>query len=308
MKLAAIGECMLELSVAYQPLYKLGFGGDTLNTAVYLSRCGGTVDFITAMGCDQLSEQMIEAWQQEGVGTSLVKRTPNGTPGLYMIHTDQSGERSFSYWRQNTPARTLIEDWPDIFHYLLTYSYIYLSGITLSLYSDAALEKLWEFLDTFREYSGRVVFDINYRKNNWSSSTRALDVITKMLQRTDIALPSFDDEKQLYGMHTLQECLQRYVLAGVQEIVIKDGINGCLLYADGTCSNIPVPTKIAPIDTTAAGDSFNGAYLAARLQKKHPRDAVSAGQACAALVIQHNGAIIPRHLHASIQEGEHSEA
>jgi len=296
LKLAAIGECMLELSTSDQALYTLGFGGDTLNTAIYLARNGGDVDYVTALGDDAFSTQMIGHWENEGVGTALVMRKPNSLPGLYMIQTDHSGERSFSYWRQQAPAKTLLEDWPDILKELQDYDYIYLSGITLSLYSDTAREELWRFLTQYRHHGGKVVFDINYRPASWPEHDKALHVFEQMIQLTDVALPSFDDEKLLYGSHTIEQCLARYIAAGAMEIVIKDGSNGCLLYSNGQSTHITVPLKITPLDTTAAGDSFNGAYLAARLQQATPIDAVKSGQSCAALVIQHRGAIIPRHL------------
>ena len=288
---------MLELSTSEQSLYRLGFGGDTLNTAIYLARAGGSVDYVTALGDDPFSTQMINSWQEEQVGTTLVKRKPNALPGLYMIQTDSSGERSFSYWRQSAPARTLIEDWPDIFTQLKAYDYMYLSGITLSLYSDYALEQLWQFLADYRLQGGKVVFDINYRPASWPDKTKALKVFNQMLLLTDTALPSFDDEKLLHGDHSREECLARYLAAGTTEVVIKDGINGCFVYSQGEQQLVPVAKKITPVDTTAAGDSFNGAYLAARLAGNSVLAAVSAGQACAALVIQHRGAIIPRHLH-----------
>jgi 2-dehydro-3-deoxygluconokinase len=295
-KIAAIGECMLELSTSSSKLYNLGYGGDTLNTAIYLSRNGGAVDYVTALGDDPFSEAMISDWQQEGVGTKLVMQKQHTLPGLYMIQTNAEGERSFHYWRQNAPAKTLFEDWPELFEQLMQYPYLYLSGITLSLYSLNTLEQLWAFLDRYRSNNGKVVFDINYRKASWKNRDHAVAVFTSMLHRTDIALPSFDDEKELYGEHTYEQCLARYISAGATEIVIKDGINGCLLFADQETTSIPVPVKVKPIDTTAAGDSFNGAYLAARLKNISPKNAVIAGQACAALVIQHRGAIVPKEL------------
>lgn len=294
MKLAAIGECMLELSPSQQPHYKLGFGGDTLNTAIYFSRLGGEVDFVTALGDDHLSNHMISQWHAENVGTELVMQTPGALPGLYMIQTDESGERSFHYWRKNAPARTLIEDWPEVFDRLKLYPYLYLSGITLSLFAQSSRLALFHFLKSYRKQGGKVVFDINYRPANWVEVRNHKAIFEEMLTLTDIGLPSFDDEKLLFGEHSKEECLARYLQAGVTEVVIKDGINGCLLYANGSTFEIPVPQKVLPVDTTAAGDSFNGGYLAARLSKKNAQEAVAQGQQCAALVIQHRGAIVDK--------------
>ena len=63
---ACIGECMIELKQAGGGLYSRGFGGDTLNTAVYLARLGVAVDYITALGDDPLSDEMIAGWAGRG--------------------------------------------------------------------------------------------------------------------------------------------------------------------------------------------------------------------------------------------------
>ena len=107
MRFASIGECMLELSTLGDDNYSMAYGGDTLNTAVYLARLGVEVDYVTALGDDPLSERMVEAWQAEGVGTRLVLQVPGRLPGLYLIRRDARGERSFYYWRDQAPAREL---------------------------------------------------------------------------------------------------------------------------------------------------------------------------------------------------------
>ena len=85
------------------------FGGDTLNTAVYLARLGTPVDYITALGDDSWSDELIAAWKAEGVGTSRILRLPGRLPGLYIIQTDLKGERRFSYWRETSAARLLFQ-------------------------------------------------------------------------------------------------------------------------------------------------------------------------------------------------------
>src|SRR5258707_2128696 len=92
-RVACIGECMIELKQAGSGLFSRGYGGDTLNTAVYLARLGAGVDYITALGDDPLSDEMIARWAAEGVGTGLVVRLRGKLPGLYMIQTDVQGER-----------------------------------------------------------------------------------------------------------------------------------------------------------------------------------------------------------------------
>src|SRR2546423_15649665 len=105
-RVASIGECMIEMKQAEAGkggLFSRGYGGDTLNTAVYLARLEVKVDYLTALGDDALSDEMIAAWTAEGVGTRRVLRLPGKLPGLYMIQLDAKGERPFFHWRGSAP-------------------------------------------------------------------------------------------------------------------------------------------------------------------------------------------------------------
>jgi 2-dehydro-3-deoxygluconokinase len=293
-KIAILGECMVELSQQTNGLFNMGYGGDTLNTAVYLSRCGGQVDYFTVLGDDAYSQSMLHKWVDEGVGTEQVKISQGKMPGLYIIDNDEHGERYFNYWRDTAAAKTLIQDYPEIFQQLTDYPIIFLSGITLSLYSEQDLAQLFDFLDSYRAQGGKVVFDNNYRQRNWGTLERALPVFAKMMKNTDIALLSFDDEKEMYSEHTPQACIERWVQAGTKEIVLKNGHEGCHHYLDGQTQQVPLLKVVKPVDTTAAGDSFNGGYLAAKLAGKPALECIEAGQRCASTVIMHKGAIIDR--------------
>src|SRR5438045_7306561 len=110
---ACIGECMIELKQAEGGLFSRGYGGDTLNTAVYLARLGAATDYITALGDDSLSGEMVEGWAAEGVGTKLVMRLPGKLPGIYMIQTDDKGERRLYHCRE-TNAERRQKDKPEI--------------------------------------------------------------------------------------------------------------------------------------------------------------------------------------------------
>src|SRR5580704_17900320 len=107
-KVACIGECMIELKQAEGGLYSRGYGGDTLNTATYLARLGAAADYITAVGDDPLSEEMLAGWAAEGVGTGQVLRLNGKLPGIYLIETDAKGERRFFHWRESAAARELM--------------------------------------------------------------------------------------------------------------------------------------------------------------------------------------------------------
>ncbi|WP_083915315.1 sugar kinase [Gilvimarinus chinensis] len=293
-KIAAFGECMLELTKTVNQSYHLGYGGDTLNSAVYMARAGADVTYYTALGDDAYSDYLLDAWRSEGVNTNLVLRCEGKVPGLYIINTDDEGERSFEYWRDNAPVRSIIKDHPDTLASLFEFDYLYLSGITLSLFDDSDRALLADFVKRFRERGGVVAFDTNYRAKGWCSNSKAKTVISSFLKLVDIALPSLDDEKELYGHQTLEDCLDHYRKLGVKEVIIKDGKNGCFALIDGELSHYPLTKVVSPVDTTSAGDSFNGAYLAAKADNCTIAQAITLGQECAAHVIQHPGAIVAR--------------
>ncbi|WP_313684724.1 sugar kinase [Pantoea sp.] len=300
-KIAIIGECMIELSEKGENI-KRGFGGDTLNTAVYLARQSASeqlrVDYVTALGTDSFSDQMIAAWQQEQVQTDLIQRLDNKMPGLYFIETDEHGERTFWYWRSDAAARYWLDSPQSdaICQQLAHYDYLYLSGISLAILPAASREKLMALLSACRRNGGKVIFDNNYRPRLWADKASAQQAYAAMLQNTDIAFLTLDDEHLLWGEQPLETVIARTRAAGVAEIVIKRGAESCLV-AVGDAPLVDVPAiKLAKekvIDTTAAGDSFSAGYLALRLQGADPDAAAARGHLTASTVIQHRGAIIP---------------
>jgi 2-dehydro-3-deoxygluconokinase len=295
MKLAAIGECMVEFAQAQDGLFRRGFGGDTLNTALYLARLGINTSYVTALGDDALSEAMLAAWHGEGIHTDQIMRLPGRVPGLYMIERDARGERSFLYWRDRAPARELF-DRADaaMLDRLSRFDWLYLSGISLSLYGETGRARLRALLAATRSRGGKIAFDGNYRPRGWSDAAAARRAFDDVLPLVDLALPTLEDERLLFGDIDAAACIGRLRAAGIGEIALKRGALGCLIHAEGGCIEVAPPQVLAPIDTTAAGDSFNAAYLAARIGGATPRQAALAGHRLAGAVILSPGAVIAR--------------
>lgn len=293
----SIGECMVELARGGDGRYGLAHGGDTFNTAVYLARRGVPVTYATELGDDPYSDGIVALARAEGVGVELIARRAGRMPGLYLIETTPDGERSFYYWRERAPARELFDGdgAAAVEAAMRDARLVYLSGITLSLYSAPALDRLGAAIDAARAAGCRVVMDGNYRPRGWGGDTaRAKATLERFWRRADIALPTFDDEQLLWGDESPAATADRLAAHGVGEIVIKDGLNGAHALQAGRLTPIPVTENVKPVDTTAAGDSFNAAYLAARLSGQPMETAVRAGHHLAGIVIQHRGAIVPR--------------
>jgi len=293
-RVACIGECMVELKQAEGGLFSRGYGGDTLNTAVYLARLGVDVDYITALGDDPLSDEMTAGWAAEGVGTERVLRLPGKLPGLYMIQTDDKGERRFFHWRDSAAARSLMDlpQTPEILNSLAVYDVIYLSAITLSLYGGEGRARLFAALGRARESGARFAFDTNFRARGWPDLDIARAVFREAFAAADIVLASTEDLLPLYPAESSENLLARIPGA---EVVLKLSEPASIVRLDG----VPYPIKAKPVeapvvDTTAAGDSFAAAYVAARLVGADPIEAARAGHRLAGVVVCHPGAIIPR--------------
>lgn len=292
----ALGECMIELFRRPDGSVVLGFGGDTLNTAVYMARLGSAVDYATALGDDRFSTDMTAFWESEGVGTGRVLRVPGRLPGLYAIETDPGGERRFHYWRDSAAARDLfvLPDSPALVAALEGYDLLYLSGISLAIWGGRGREVLWGLLDRVRARGGRVAFDSNWRPRLWPDRETARHAYGEMLRRTDIAFPGAGDERDLFGDEGHEAIVGRLRAHGVGEIVLKLDRPGCFVCTASGCREVPAELVRDVVDTTAAGDSFSAGYLSARLQGREPETAARWGHRLAAAVIRHRGAIIPR--------------
>jgi len=295
----AIGECMIELQrspAAGVMAYR--FGGDTLNAAVYMSRLLDPamlrVAYVTGVGVDGMSDEMLASWEREGVDTGCVQRLPDRLPGVYLIELDPSGERRFHYWRRDSAARHWLEapGAGKVLAQLAAARMVYLSGISLAILPPAGRELLIAALAQCRARGGSVVFDNNYRPALWECAQAAAEVYRRVLTHTSIALLTLDDENALYGEERAREVVQRTRGYGVDEVVVKCGAEACVLWADGRLMDVaPEPVKEV-VDTTAAGDSFGAAYVAARLSGQDPAAAAGAGHRLAGTVIRHRGAII----------------
>jgi 2-dehydro-3-deoxygluconokinase len=306
-RVALIGECLIELSGTPFESLRQTFGGDTLNTALYLARLSRrTVDvqYVTAVGVDALSEGMVQRWRAEGIDTSLTLRDPLRRPGLYLIQVDSGGERTFLYWRSESAAKYLLRHpaYPKVTAELGEADLIYLTGISLAILPDEDRAILLGDLRRLAERGTAVAFDTNYRPALWSSVDSARDVSAELFPATRLLFVTYDDEQRLWGDRSPEGTLTRLHAAGAAFVVIKLGAAGCL-FSDGvTVTEIAAAPVAAVVDTTAAGDAFNAGFLAAWLEECDPRDCCRAGNALAGAVIQHRGAIIPADATPSLEQ------
>ncbi len=283
---------MLELSQDGEA-WRMGYGGDTLNTAIHLARAGIATAYLTALGADPFSEGMKRDWATEGLDTSMVLTDRKRSPGLYAIATDPQGERSFAYWRGDSAARQLFdcEGIGAALDQAVTADLFAFSLISLAILPPEGRERLLLLARKARARGAIVAFDGNHRPRLWASPEEARAARDAAIACATIGLPTLEDEIALGGPASAAEVAAFWQSRGCLEIVVKLGADGCLL-ADST--TIAPPEKLAPVDTSGAGDAFNAGYLAARLNGACCAEAALDGHRLAGWTIMRRGAIPPR--------------
>lgn len=297
MSLLAIGECMVELSFDSQDSLNLSFAGDTYNSLLYAKRWEPQLDcsLFTAIGHDKFSDLMLSNWQKHNIDTSLILRNPEHNAGIYAIQTDAHGERKFDYWRQNSAATTMMrlhdmvthsEQWPQ-------FDIVYFSGISLAILSDDDKALFFELLQSLRYRGSKVAFDPNYRPKMWKNIEHARHWLQVSYQHSDIVFPGADDHLDLLGNGSVEHIVNYCLDQKVEEVVIKAGKLGVYGFKNGQqTAHIPFTPAPIQLDTTAAGDSFSGIYMASRIRGDSIEKSIQHACHVAGIVVQHRGAII----------------
>lgn len=294
-RFVSVGECMIEMSGGEDGTYRLGYAGDTLNTAWYARArlpADWEVDYVTALGDDMYSGQMRSFLEANGLGTSRIQTIPNRRPGLYLIH-QADGDRHFTYWRGQSAAKQLADDADALNAALAGADIAYFSGISLAILAPRARGRLMKALHLARESGARVVFDPNERPALWTSPKVMGSAIACGAILADVVLPTFPDEQALFGDATPEAVAERYLSWGAEEVVVKNGAEPAFVAARDSSGWVAPKPGAKSLDPTGAGDSFNGAYLAARAQGATPLEAAEKAHATAAIVIGHKGALVP---------------
>ena len=298
--LLMIGECMIELSQSNElGEYKQSFAGDVFNTGVYIKRClkeSAQVSFLSVIGQDKMSTQLLNLMASEEINSRYLYRCKSNKMGLYIINIDQYGERTFDYWRENSAARHLVkfikkDTDKTAFRSVTT---IFFSGISLAILSPDDLVNFWEFIECRRSSGCQIVFDPNYRPALWSSPQKAKNAFEIAYSLSDVVLPGVDDHKNLYNHKSAAEIASHLEAKGIGEIIIKNGDLEVLISVEGRRTQIDIIPVTEVVDTTSAGDAFNGGYLSARQSGKSVKSSVIYAANVAGCVIQHKGAIVPK--------------
>ncbi len=293
--LLSIGECMVEMAPTPDGTYKMGFAGDTFNTAWYAQKmfpADWDVSYFTALGDDPASGEMLDFMNAADISTDHIQRIAGKTVGLYMIQL-KDGERSFAYWRETSAARLLARDADRLNAAMQSAGIVYFSGITIAVLSAEDRETLCAALTQARADGCIIVFDPNLRPRLWSNTKTMCEAVTQAAKCADIVLPSFEDECAYFNDKTVEDTAARYRATGAGMVIVKNGEEEMYIWGATVGAQTYTPTKIIDvIDSTAAGDSFNAGFLSVLVAGGSIIDAVAAGAELSAKVITKRGALV----------------
>ena len=268
--------------------YLAGHGGDTSNCACAAARQGASVGFLGAVGQDPFGDSFIDLWRNEGIDISRVIRNPDAHTGIYFVTHTKNGH-SFSYFRAGSAAsRVTPADLPE--EYIRRGKILHVSGISQAI-SDSACDAVFQAIHLAHKHHLKVSYDTNLRLKLWPIE-RARAVIHAAIAQCDIALPGMEDAVQLTGLSDPEEIVAFYAELGPSIVALSLGKDGTLISVDGKLESVPV-TPMQAVDATAAGDTFDGAFLARLCQGDHPVKAAAYANAAAALSTQGYGAVAP---------------
>jgi 2-dehydro-3-deoxygluconokinase len=295
-KISLMGECMIELLQSGGVINKQGFAGDVYNTAVYLKRLFPSIStqLLTAVGQDDISEKMVKTFEQEHIDTQYVFKLSDQQPGIYLVQTDDQGERSFLYWRENSAARQIVKSLPDdVINQLSKDDIFFFSGISLAVITPDDRAEFWCCVGKLKAAGVKIAFDLNYRPKLWASKSEAREQFCLAFEASEILLPGIDDFASIFDLDTMDSVIDFFSTYEYEELIIKNGEKNVVCLTKANKETIEVRPIENVVDTTSAGDSFNGAYLGARMSGKTIKASVELAADVAGFVIQHPGAIVP---------------
>lgn len=291
---ASIGECMIELApTETADDFHMGYAGDTFNTAWYMRalRPDTEVRYVTRVGTDEVSDQMLSMMADAGINTAHIGRDTERSVGLYMISLN-NGERSFSYWRDRSAAKKLAQDSAQLSAAIDEADVVYFSGISLAILDLDGRKSLLEVLSAARAQGKTIAFDSNLRPRLWTSVDEMTTAIMAAAAVSDIILPSYDDEATFFNDTDIEATSERYLRVGAKTIIVKNGAGSVYYVHDGQSGTVKPSSASRVVDTTSAGDSFNAGFFAGLDRARSIEELIQTATQVAAQVIGRKGALV----------------
>lgn len=258
-----------------------------MNTILAASRLGSKCGYITKLAEDQFGEYLLNRWKAENIDVSSVKRVADGFNGIYFISLSADGQREFIYYRTGSAASTITPLDLDI-DYIKSAKILHTSGISQAI-SKTSLQTVEQAIQMAKKKKVKVSFDPNYRPKLWTKE-QALRAYETVLPHVDIVVPD-----ETYGMlinkSMPEEIMDYFTVFKIPIIALKLGAKGVLLKERGHDPRQYGVLDVKVMDTTGAGDAFNGGFLHGICQGYSVDDAAILGTITAGLKVMGRGAV-----------------
>lgn len=256
--------------------YHIVYGGKGANQAVAAARLGAKVDFIACIGEDKIGLEMKQAFQKDGINTDSIATIQAETTGIAMIQVADSGENSIVI---SAGANAhLTTDIVDKFKQKI-------------LDADALLMQLETPLDAII-YATKIAKQAG--KHTVLNPAPAKALPDELLAQLTMITPNETEAELLTGVKVVDEQSAAQAAAvfhqkGVAIVLITLGAKGVFISHNALQKIIP-GFRVQAKDTTAAGDTFNGALVTALLEQKSLEEAIQFAHAAAAISVTRFGA------------------
>jgi len=271
-----------------RPAYVQGFGGDTSTAIIAAARQGARTAYLSAVGDDVFGHALRDLWTREGVDHSHVLTNRAAETGVCFIDPDPK-DRQFTYARQGSAAASYdVPNLPE--HVVEEAAVLHLSGITLGI-SPSMRASAFAAMERANTADTLVSLDLNFRLKLWSAF-EAAGALMKAARKADIIFASDDEAAALFELTSPNEVASFFLDLGAQIVVAKSGADGALLATSTMRREIP-PAPSKPVDSSGAGDSFAGAFLAWFVETGDAEFASEKAAVVAAATVSGFGAVEP---------------
>lgn len=288
MRLATMGEPMVEFSATGRESYGLSFSGDAVNVAISASRLGFTSSIVSSVGDDYFGKALIEHLTREDVDSSCLVVDGNGFTGAYFITLLEHGDHVFTYYRAGSSASrfTVTEDAlrlvesADIFHF---------SGITQAIGKNSRRSALKAARRAHR--AGKTVsYDVNFRPRLWSREEAAA-AFDEVAEYVDVLMVSSEDWMLLRGGSLPERKIaEKLRKDGFEKVIVKAGAKGSFGIS-GTKRYSQRSYPVEAVDATGAGDAYDAGFICGLLDGQEFGEAMRQGSLNAAIKCTKKGGI-----------------
>lgn len=243
-----------------------------------VARLGHSAGIIGGVGKDDFGQCLLERLTKDGVDCSKVIQSDRFATGVAFVTYFNDGSRQFIFHMGNTPA---VEPKAPNIEDLAGIKYFHVMGCSLMAEENFAAE-IVKTLHLARQAGAKISFDPNIRKELLRGSS-AISIVKEVFEHTNIFMPGIDELLMITEQTTVEEAIAKcFENPKLEWVVLKKGSKGSTIYSRNETSDIGIfPVEV--VDTTGAGDSFDGAFISSLLDNKSIQSSAIIATAAAAL-------------------------